>query len=145
MAMMNCPECGKEISDKAYVCPNCGFLLKEIGKYGYVKKKIPGKGLGIAGMVLGIIGVVYSPILIIPIITFSIFKQEITASAAGQSRTDLFGISIEIALLGILALVFGLISRHKGYKTGKSVSSIVMGLITIFFSLVAIILNIIIT
>lgn len=24
MAMINCPECGKEISDKAVTCPNCG-------------------------------------------------------------------------------------------------------------------------
>lgn len=24
MAMIKCPECGKEISDKATVCPNCG-------------------------------------------------------------------------------------------------------------------------
>ena len=24
MALINCPECGKEISDKAVACPNCG-------------------------------------------------------------------------------------------------------------------------
>ena len=24
MALITCPECGKEISDKAKVCPNCG-------------------------------------------------------------------------------------------------------------------------
>ena len=24
MALINCPECGKEISDKAIACPNCG-------------------------------------------------------------------------------------------------------------------------
>lgn len=24
MALINCPECGKEISDKANMCPNCG-------------------------------------------------------------------------------------------------------------------------
>lgn len=24
MAMMECPECGKEVSDKAASCPNCG-------------------------------------------------------------------------------------------------------------------------
>lgn len=29
MAIMNCPECGKEISDKAANCPNCGFTLQE--------------------------------------------------------------------------------------------------------------------
>lgn len=24
MALITCPECGKEISDKAGICPNCG-------------------------------------------------------------------------------------------------------------------------
>lgn len=25
MALINCPECGKEASDKAEKCPNCGY------------------------------------------------------------------------------------------------------------------------
>ena len=29
--MINCPECGKEISDKASSCPNCGFPLTQSG------------------------------------------------------------------------------------------------------------------
>lgn len=28
MALINCPECGKEISDKAENCPNCSYPLK---------------------------------------------------------------------------------------------------------------------
>lgn len=32
MAMINCPECGKEISDKAASCPNCGYVLNEGNK-----------------------------------------------------------------------------------------------------------------
>lgn len=33
MALINCPECGKEISDKAISCPNCGVpLSKEISQ-----------------------------------------------------------------------------------------------------------------
>ncbi len=28
MALINCPECGKEISDLAKYCPNCGFQIK---------------------------------------------------------------------------------------------------------------------
>lgn len=27
MAMINCPECGKEISDSAISCPNCGYSI----------------------------------------------------------------------------------------------------------------------
>lgn len=34
MALVKCAECGKEISDKAESCPNCGFVNKE-----YVSKE----------------------------------------------------------------------------------------------------------
>jgi len=27
MALIKCPECGKEISDRAAACPNCGFPI----------------------------------------------------------------------------------------------------------------------
>lgn len=29
MALIKCPECGKEISDRAQICPNCGFPINE--------------------------------------------------------------------------------------------------------------------
>lgn len=34
MALINCPECGKEISDKSSVCVGCGFPIRE-----YLDKK----------------------------------------------------------------------------------------------------------
>lgn len=34
MALISCPECEKEVSDKAKSCPNCGFPFKEA----YVQK-----------------------------------------------------------------------------------------------------------
>ena len=30
MALIKCPECGKEISDTAKACPNCGYRLKKL-------------------------------------------------------------------------------------------------------------------
>ena len=29
MALIKCPECGKEVSDTVKECPNCGFKLKK--------------------------------------------------------------------------------------------------------------------
>lgn len=29
MALINCPECGKELSDKALTCPHCGYPVKQ--------------------------------------------------------------------------------------------------------------------
>lgn len=41
MALIKCPECSKEISDKASSCPNCGCPLSEIIKEGAVRVKMP--------------------------------------------------------------------------------------------------------
>ena len=42
MALMKCPECGKEISDKAKSCPNCGCpIIQGITRTTITGKKIP--------------------------------------------------------------------------------------------------------
>ena len=40
MALINCQECGKQISDKAESCPNCGYRIESTIEE---KKKIPSK------------------------------------------------------------------------------------------------------
>lgn len=30
MALIKCPECGKEISDKAGQCPHCGYPIEQV-------------------------------------------------------------------------------------------------------------------
>lgn len=32
MALTACPECSKQISDKAYACPSCGFPISPAAK-----------------------------------------------------------------------------------------------------------------
>ena len=49
MALINCEECGNSISDKAKVCPHCGYPNK--GK---------GKGFAVTSLILGIIALVYA-------------------------------------------------------------------------------------
>ncbi|MFR5707831.1 zinc ribbon domain-containing protein [Faecalitalea cylindroides] len=38
MALINCPECSKEISDRAITCPNCGYPISEHLKQEELKK-----------------------------------------------------------------------------------------------------------
>ncbi len=40
MAMINCPECGKQISDKAAACPNCGCPIATMKDEKVVKIKL---------------------------------------------------------------------------------------------------------
>lgn len=41
MALIKCPECGKEISDKAHFCPDCGYpLLDQIAQEKYSEERV---------------------------------------------------------------------------------------------------------
>ena len=50
MALINCPECGKEISDEAKTCPNCGKPLKKPKE----KKKVNKKAVIICAVIMSI-------------------------------------------------------------------------------------------
>ena len=39
MALINCKECNKEISDKALNCPNCGIPSKDLMKFNNTQKE----------------------------------------------------------------------------------------------------------
>ena len=51
MALVKCPECGKEISSQLKKCNNCGYKLKQVDK-----KKI--KKFGIIGVILTVLIIV---------------------------------------------------------------------------------------
>ena len=59
MALINCKECGKEISDQARACPNCGNPSEEQLKVQEVQDKNDGSariGYAIVGIIVVIIG-----------------------------------------------------------------------------------------
>lgn len=49
MALIQCPECGKEVSDKASSCPNCGCPIADASPSGLVRIKMPTFIEGIVG------------------------------------------------------------------------------------------------
>lgn len=60
MALINCPECGKEISDQASVCPNCGVKIASSGIEikSTPKKNFNGKLIIVAVILIAIVGVI---------------------------------------------------------------------------------------
>lgn len=38
MALISCPECGNQVSDRAHQCPNCGYPIEKIGVMQKVKE-----------------------------------------------------------------------------------------------------------
>ncbi|MBQ4618026.1 MAG: zinc ribbon domain-containing protein [Clostridia bacterium] len=103
------------------------------------KPKIPGRGLGIASMVLGIIGVVYSFSLMIETFTLSdmrFFEEEFFAT--------LLGPILVFAVFPILALSFGGVARQRGYRNGVSTAGVALGAVAavlIFLALIGVLVN----
>lgn len=62
MALIKCPECGKEISDQAKSCPGCGKILK--------------KTIGLKMIIIGIISIIISMLIL-----FIFHRQDIQAQA----------------------------------------------------------------
>ena len=55
MSLIKCPECGKEVSDKARKCPNCAYSLKKIS-LNKIKKYILFIIIALIILIVGIIG-----------------------------------------------------------------------------------------
>ena len=127
MAMIQCPECGKSISDTAVSCPNCGY--QPINTNTQYKKIIPGRGFGISSMVMGILGAIYG---------LSAFISAYTEPE--YTRAFIIGTTILPILFAILALVFGLVAGSKGYSKGQKKAGIVLGIATMILCIVAILI-----
>lgn len=116
MALINCRECGKEISDMAKVCPHCGVPLKK-----------PGKGFAVASLVLGIVSIVYS---------FSI----LAASNFNGPKLPIVSLAIYIMIFAVLSLIFGLTAHKKGCTLKKKTAGIILSIISIIFLIAGIII-----
>jgi hypothetical protein len=59
MALINCPECGAQVSDQAVSCPNCGHPIKPAGK------PHPWQPMGIGWMAIAVITLVAALFILI--------------------------------------------------------------------------------
>ncbi len=151
--MVFCKNCGAEQKDDSAFCAQCGTKIERPASAPevayvpagqaqpvqpnqtviYAKPKVPGRGFGIAGMVLGIIGLVYGFFLLIGIIGASgsiFYRPDISAAIAVLIYSS----------LSIMGVAFGACGRKRGYINGVSASGLVMGIIGLIFYFIAIII-----
>jgi len=136
---MYCFKCGTKLEDGTSVCPACNQVQPQTQSSrpqdAAAKSKLPGRGFGIAGMVLGIVGYVYSlPILSAAISMFS-NKKDLDGTAVDYILAFLL-----FSVFSVLALVFAITGHRKGYKNGISTSGIVIGCIGLVFQVLSVIL-----
>lgn len=95
---MYCRNCGKEIDDKAVICPNCGVAQIELN---LVEVK-PVNGMGITGFVIGLLSLFLGALYCIPPIV-GIVISGIGISRSTQYRLN--GFAVTGLILSIIALL----------------------------------------
>ena len=104
MALINCPECQKEISDLATMCPNCGVAITPQNVY---EKKVH-----VASLVLSIIGLVFS--ILFPLVTYpcSIVGLVMAVKKRPTNKTTAAFVMCIIGL--VIALINSAIGAYMG-------------------------------
>lgn len=102
MAMINCPECGKEVSSKSINCVHCGFPIKE-----KVRKKKMNKLIKLLLIVLPIIAI----ITVATIFVGGIIKNNIQDKKAIEDVIDLSGYTSKTT-------IYEVIDRFGDYELG---------------------------
>lgn len=149
--MSFCSKCGTQVADDVAFCPSCGTATAQQTQpqtqqpvYGDAQTKRPGRGLAIAGMILGIIGLVIGFSEFISAIAVAGLADVVGAygsvgDVAGDAMLSAaFGVLVE-SVLSILAVCFAAVSKKKGYRSGVRTSGMVLGVIGLVFFAIAII------
>lgn len=105
MALINCPECGKEISDKAESCPNCGYpiaeevVLKENSDENTMEEETEGKNdvmQGVLSIALSISGIIIALMTdgLVNIISLILFIISVVLGLKSGKKFSIIGILI---------------------------------------------------
>ncbi len=130
---MFCSNCGSKTNENETFCSNCGTSLKpnianNTVQNVYVKHSVPGNGLSIAGMVLGIVAIVFGLIYAMALTT-----TEFKIDMALYSRDVVpyaFGMILIPSVLALVGLPLSISGCSKN-KNGKNITGIILNSITI--------------
>lgn len=107
MALINCPECGKEISDKAASCPNCGCPIANDQQENFDSDGKNDMYLGIISVILSIIGMIIAFAIndgILLIIPFALLIISVVLGIKCNRKFSIVGILI--SGIGIVLIIF---------------------------------------
>ena len=128
-----CSNCGKELKEGADICLNCGVLLNKVNTNH--KVKVPGRGSAIAGMVLGIVAVVWAFIALLAL-------EDLPYNLKYYySFSQYVGYAIGYTLFSFAPSIVGLclsVSSIKKKKCGKNTAGLVLNLIALLVSVLLI-------
>ena len=130
-----CRNCGKELKVNADICLNCGVLINK--NLPIKKSKKPGKGMSIAGMILGIIGLFMNFCDLTEVISM-ILKISSFYNYYESFADAIFDVFLFLGI-SITGVVLSAISRIK-IKNGFNMSGLILNSISILLTLILLIL-----
>ena len=112
MAMIVCTECGKEISDKAKICPHCGYPMTHFNQNDNVKKK--------SYLKRGILAWFLIPVEVVAILATVVVMD--SGSAGNIVETMIWAsLFLNVVLSGVLAMKCGKDINHSA-NAGERIS-----------------------
>lgn len=133
MALTTCPECGKEVSEKAKSCPNCGHPF---GEGAQAKKKASLK----TGSIIGLIGggsftLILAGFLIMGAITPPREpSSDLSVTVDVNSSAILSGLGVLCAVAATVVFIVALVRSSKLSRNaaiGVSVTALVLSVISL--------------
>ena len=134
---MYCSNCGNKLSQGEAFCTKCGSptgnnVVNNQPVY-YYNQKVPGNGLSIAGMVLGIVGIVFALLYLLSftaesyVIEYGLNRRFVVAYAFG-----IVLIPLSLSATGLPLSICGMLKN----KNGKNVSGIILNSITLLIQFI---------
>lgn len=130
-----CSNCGKELKEGADICLNCGVLINNNIKL--KRDKVPGRGLSIAGMVLGILAMLIALGCVSEFFEYEYLDYYYSTS---EIIADMF-VYFAISITGLVLSIIGFIKTKSGFNISGIILNSVANLVNIII-LIYIIFNI---
>jgi len=134
---MYCSNCGNKIERGALFCTKCGSGVENTPMNNqsiyYYAPKVPGNGLSIAGMVLGIVGLTFALLYLLSVVSDSyilervVYGRYIIAYAFGVVL-----IPLSLSATGLPLSICGFLKN----KNGKNISGIILNSITLLIQFI---------
>ena len=117
MALITCDECGKEYSDKADKCPNCGNPNQSFQNVNTIIQK--DKGFWSAGrLTIGVISIILFVFIVCQSCTVGI------NNALEENGADSGSMGFWLAMFMLIAGIVGICTRNSSSKVGAIISTL---------------------
>lgn len=145
-----CTQCGAPLEQEAAFCTNCGQALTEPAPEPAApapaaptvtlcpppppKPKVPGRGIGIASMVLGILSAFTAGSVISETVDTLIYFPAFFSW--GEAVAD----TLTFSVMALLALIFSFSARKKQYHNAISTTGLTLGILGLFLMVASVVL-----